>query len=371
MNQIDKKLASLEKRIDMDLLVRTIPGMLLYPLLWPVVFLPSGYHQTEPLLCWGAAGALLGLSLLRYLHKVTSDSFYQRSACNWLFVFAILIFLQAVIWGALFALALVKVEMEPLRLSLVLVVSGICSAIMTTLNPRLWIANIAICALLVPGIIAGFVVLQSISITVLLFLYLLYLLLLGKKTHQEYIRAFKIEFQLESQRQDLEQLNKIDPLTHIYNRGHFNTAFEFQWNAAIRSGEQQSLLLIDIDYFKKINDNYGHLIGDECLAHIANTIHKTVRRRTDLIARFGGEEFVVLLSDTSLKKACLIAESIRSSVESERFIFQKVELDISVSIGVACLYPHLSTNPKDLIDLADKALYRAKADGRNCVRFKS
>lgn len=137
-------------------------------------------------------------------------------------------------------------------------------------------------------------------------------MMLGRRSHDEYIRAFKIEYELESKRQELEISNKIDPLTQIYNRGHFNTVFKYLWAAGIRNEQKQSLLLIDIDHFKSVNDKYGHLFGNECLIKIAGTIHQTAKKDTDLNACFGGEEFAVLLSHTCLKDSCRMAVSIRT-----------------------------------------------------------
>jgi len=272
------------------------------------------------------------------------------------------------LWGGIFVITLTNSSMDPVRFLTGLALAGICAGAMIALAPRLWIAVSHVFCILVPAIYVSIWVNQDYSMTILLCVYFAYLLILGRRSNDEYTRAFAVESQLETQRKELERLNKIDPLTMIYNRGHFNTAFEVQWNTGIRNKQQQSLLLIDVDHFKSINDNQGHLFGDECLIHIANVIHKTAKRKTDLIARFGGEEFVILLSDTSNADACKIAESIRKEIESQPFKFQEIEISITASIGVATLMPEPDTNPNTLIEMTDKVLYQAKDEGRNCIR---
>jgi len=239
---------------------------------------------------------------------------------------------------------------------------------MSALAPRLWIAVTHIFFILVPAIFVSFWVISDYSMTILLCTYFVYLLILGRRSNEEYHRAFKVEIQLEAQRQELEKLNKIDPLTTIYNRGHFNTAYKIQWNIGIRQQQQQSLLLIDIDHFKLINDNHGHLIGDDCITHVAKIIHKTAKRKTDIIARYGGEEFIVMLNDTSLADAHNMAEAIGKEIASKPFISEQISLPITVSTGVANITPTEEMNCDKLIEMTDKALYKAKESGRNCVR---
>ena len=308
------------------------------------------------------------MSALRWVQKCFTALWYPVHEKTWLAFFAICSFLQALLWSGLFVLAISDPRFEPIRFVIVLAIGGMASGAMSALYPRLWISVTNVCLILIPGVIASVVMMENYSQGILIATYLGYLLMLSKRSNQEYLRAFRIESQLEAQRKELERLNKIDPLTLIFNRGHFNTAFEFQWNAGIRNQTEQSLLMIDVDNFKLINDQYGHVFGDECLVYIANSINNTAKRNTDLIARFGGEEFAVLLSDTLLVEAHKLAEEIREEIESKPFVFDGIELKITVSIGVASLIPDGHINSVQLIDNADKALYQAKESGRNCVK---
>ncbi|WP_168204002.1 GGDEF domain-containing protein [Aliikangiella coralliicola] len=352
----------------MDLLNRSIPGIVIYAILWPIIIFPVGFHLEHWDISWRFMIALAGVSFLRWVQRQLTQLWYPYHRRSWLIFFATSSFVQALLWGSLFILAIHDPRFEPIRFVIVLAIGGMASGAMSALNPRLWVSVTNVCLILSPGIYASFFLVENYSQGILITIYLAYLVMLSRRSNKEYLRAFRIESQLESQRKELERINKIDPLTSIFNRGHFNTAFEFQWNAGIRSQQEQSLLMIDVDNFKLINDQHGHLFGDECLIYVANSISSAAKRKTDLIARFGGEEFAVLLSDTSLDEAHQLAETIRVEIESKPFVFDGIELVVTVSIGVASFIPSAGINSIQLVDNADKALYLAKEQGRNCVR---
>ena len=236
MNPIISQLKNIQHRIDKDLLDRSVPGIFIYAVLWPLVFWPLGLHHSQPFFCWGLASALAGLSLLRLLHKQTTNKFYSKSPKYWLWVFAVLSLSQAALWGLLLCYSLADPDLEPVRFLVALAIGGMSSGAMLALMPRLRIANVNILLILAPAILLSTFFLQNFSMSVLLLVYLLYLMMLGRRSHNEYIRAFKIEIELESRRQELEISNKIDPLTQIYNRGHFNTAFKYLWRWHNKNG---------------------------------------------------------------------------------------------------------------------------------------
>jgi len=169
--------------------------------------------------------------------------------------------------------------------------------------------------------------------------------------------------------QELERLASVDGLTDIANRRYFDEAFAKEWSRAMRETESLSLLMIDVDYFKQYNDSYGHLAGDECLKLIASTLQQHLQRPTDLLARFGGEEFVVALPGTHARGAMKVAERIRKAVLALQLPHEdSAPLDlVSISLGVATVAPMLKHQPSELLQLADKALYEAKDAGRNQV----
>jgi len=167
--------------------------------------------------------------------------------------------------------------------------------------------------------------------------------------------------ELQTTKSELEQLASKDFLTGIYNRRSFE-AFANSFLAT----HDVALILIDIDYFKFINDNYGHLIGDEVLKYVTNKI-KTLIRKDDVFARIGGEEFVILLPNTSLENAQKIAEKLRQIIEQESIKIDKLNIDITISLGVASLDKNETL--KDLLQKVDIALYKAKKNGRNRVEL--
>jgi diguanylate cyclase (GGDEF)-like protein/PAS domain S-box-containing protein len=165
-------------------------------------------------------------------------------------------------------------------------------------------------------------------------------------------------------------LASIDALTGVANRRTFNEFFESEWLRSIRAHTPISILMIDVDHFKLYNDRYGHVSGDTCLKEIARTIASCIHRPTDLLARFGGEEFVVILPLTDAVGAQAIGEQIRSALE-ERQIAHEGNLRgvVTISIGCATQIPQLRSQCTQLVEIADEALYQAKSAGRNCVRF--
>lgn len=156
-----------------------------------------------------------------------------------------------------------------------------------------------------------------------------------------------------------------DDLTGVYNRRHFYQMLDGELKRAKRVGRHVSLLMIDADRFKKFNDDFGHLKGDECLKYLANLL-KSNLREGDLLARFGGEEFVVMLTDADLNQSFQVAEKLRTIVQNELKIAISDQnlAQATVSIGVSS-YPDCASNLHDLIDTADMALYQAKGSGRN------
>ncbi len=157
----------------------------------------------------------------------------------------------------------------------------------------------------------------------------------------------------------------LDPLTQISNRRNFMIKAEDFYQRSIKEHSSLSFLFVDIDYFKKVNDNYGHLFGDEVLKAIAKVITENVRP-TDLYCRFGGEEFLILLPDTKNEEAVVVGNRIRETVEKLVFVDKKT-FKCTTSVGIFTDIPNDDRNIQQFIDLADQALYQAKGSGRNCV----
>jgi len=167
----------------------------------------------------------------------------------------------------------------------------------------------------------------------------------------------------------LQNLANADGLTKIGNRRKFESFLADEWHRAVRFKTEISLIMLDIDHFKLYNDTYGHLAGDDCLKKVAEAFAETIKRPTDLVARFGGEEFAIVLGGTDAGGAYNIAEQ---AVENLRNLQISHRLSatseiLTVSVGIATVFATFDISEADLIDIADKALYNAKRGGRNCI----
>ncbi len=167
----------------------------------------------------------------------------------------------------------------------------------------------------------------------------------------------------------LQRLMNSDGLTGLSNRRHFDEYLELEWRRALRDQSQLSLLMIDVDYFKSFNDNFGHLEGDEALRKVATAIRDACSRPSDLPARYGGEEFALVLPSTSAGGARLMAEKLRQSVVALNIphITPHEGANLTVSVGVSTFTPQQGGDCRQLISAADKGLYTAKHNGRNRV----
>lgn len=175
---------------------------------------------------------------------------------------------------------------------------------------------------------------------------------------------------LREARDRLEEMALRDPLTCIPNRRHFDQVFELEWGRAARSRGAISLLMIDLDDFKSLNDRYGHAAGDRCLVKTARALEEMLHRNADLVARYGGEEFAVVLVDSDEHGALLVAERMRAGIAALGIPNPNPRGDfLTASIGVATLRPAPGDLAQTLFDASDAALYAAKDAGRDCVRI--
>ena len=167
------------------------------------------------------------------------------------------------------------------------------------------------------------------------------------------------------------ELSVQDPLTGLANRRHFETVLEQEMDRVSRSGESALLLMMDIDYFKRINDLHGHVVGDKVLQSVARTLSACVRPM-DTLARYGGEEFAVVLPTCQTAFGTMVAERIRRMVaETPIHVSPTQELQVTLSVGGAFAMPWIRSTPQLWIERADQQLYLAKSGGRNCVRIEA
>ncbi len=169
---------------------------------------------------------------------------------------------------------------------------------------------------------------------------------------------------------ELRSLTLTDELSGIGNRRKLELFFEREWATAIRNKSAISIMMIDIDYFKDYNDTYGHQPGDECIKVVAKSIDEILNRPGDIVVRYGGEEFAVVMPGTAKEGALIMAEKLRAAIEGLNVEHRVSDIGrLTISLGVASMEPCNEDSPENFFSVADKALYQSKQDGRNRVTF--
>lgn len=186
---------------------------------------------------------------------------------------------------------------------------------------------------------------------------------------RELLARVKTHLDLKFYREKIERISLHDEITGVPNKRYFNKYFEVEWRRAVREKTELSVIFMDIDYFKNYNDTYGHLEGDKCLAAIAGAINKCAERAGDFMARFGGEEFICVLPNTSREGAMTVAQSIMESIEQLKIEHRTSDANkyVTISMGVVTCTPVSEESMDKVLLEADNALYHAKNNGRNRI----
>ncbi len=297
------------------------------------------------------------MSLERYLPQNRTNTI--------VFIFSVI--LTALVWGVGYAKFTMQPEEGYTQLLMVTCTIGLCSGGVVAFIPNLWLAlGFNICIML-PGTISQLAFTDKPSLGILFALFFIYVIFMAYRQNNEYWTALNNEYLLEQKTKALENLSNRDGLTGIYNRRYFNKAFSFEWKRAARNKTSLVVLICDVDYFKIVNDQYGHLAGDEYLKMLTKLLDSVFKRETDVVARYGGEEFVVLMPEEEIETVMNQAELFRQTVELNPLEFKNQIICGTVSIGVSEMTPEPGMDKDNLLSQADKALYAAKTKGRNQV----
>jgi diguanylate cyclase (GGDEF)-like protein len=357
----------IDKRIYLGLFYRSYFSVFAYIILLPIIFHAVNLYQNFSTIAWVLTGITITLCGFRLYQIKTADKKYSHVKTLWLQIFGT----TSCIFSSIISIILVLSVYSPLfseGYTLTIVVcAGITGGVMSALTPALPLAIAQIVILLVPATIAHLLIEEYRAIGITMLVYFTYTLMITIKINKEYLRTFDIEEQLAKQKQKLEVLSQTDPLTGLYNRGHFDTLFQHLWKSAKRNQTRLSLSVMDLDHFKKVNDNYGHSSGDECLKVMAKILKQYCPRESDLCCRYGGEEFLIVMQDASIEHFKDIAEKIRQQLSETWIEHGKHRFKVTTSIGIASCIPQQDAELIELIDQADQALYSAKNYGRNCV----
>lgn len=348
-----------------DTRIRTRLGGFFYLLAW---LLTWGFSASPgSLLASGLLGTILFAALLtaRLLHRPHGlDSPVQLQ--RWLDHHWGLILLTALCWGQAHAWVLYRSEYDDSELIATLATVAFSTAMTFNFAMRRGRALLALALLYLPGLAVLALNWQSMhAMLITLTCYLGYLILVLGRNHREYRATLELELKLLEQQSQLDLLSRTDSLTQLGNRYQFNNLFPSLVANALRQGEPLSLVLLDIDFFKKVNDEHGHAGGDACLSAFAERMRQVFRREGDALLRLGGEEFGVLLPGTTQAQAWEMAERFRQELESEGLQLADQCLKLTTSLGVGSFDKRQDSDADAFFRRVDSALYRAKREGRN------
>lgn len=359
------------QRVLVDLKRRSFTGIAFYLVVMFVILLTNGYYLRHPQFSKQFVLFMSGICLLRFLYH-----FADYLAGEWIevrlnragicFFFGIVI-LTGLVWGVGYSKFVVQQGEQQNYLLFVVCTTGLCAGGVVAFLPCLWLAVTYGLAMFVPAMLVMAVTGTDPSLLIVSFFYLVYMVGVAIRGNREYWDALENEFLLKEKTRQIELLSQKDGLTGLYNRSFFDERLEYEWSRAIRNRSAISLVICDIDHFKRVNDTYGHLAGDEYLRLMARILKKVVRRETDIVARFGGEEFVILMPDESRENAMALAEQIREQVENTTLNFEGQVVHTTISLGVVRMIPDPFEQSDIIISNADYALYKAKKTGRNRV----
>ncbi|GAA6134068.1 hypothetical protein NBRC116188_08570 [Oceaniserpentilla sp. 4NH20-0058] len=355
------------KRTDMDFLNRSFPGLFVYASVWPTLAWGSGYFQVNFMVAATFSALFIIISILRIIHVYSTPYFYQTSTSLWRALLLILAFSHALTLSSLQVYLVIENTHHDMIVLSAIILVGLLSGAVPSLAPKKWFTQIYVGVVLAPTIIACSFTSEYRFLAPLFIVMWIYYIYMCNRYHNEYARAFYIEMELKENQKKLERLNQTDTLTGIYNRQYFDNALDLQWNLAHRSQSYIAILFLDLDFFKKINDEYGHLIGDKALCHAATILKETAKRKTDMVARYGGEEFAIILPSTHHQTAKELAQTIRQKIEQTPLVHGSLTIHLTASVGVNCMLPNNQTSCMVFLDQADRALYEAKHSGRNRV----
>lgn len=353
--------ASVENRVAKDINRRALNGAYIYFAAWMIIGGGAGYHQEHPLVFWSVSVSLLVLGLIRIASYFGSEGLRKRNKLVWTSLLYFNVLTPALIISFMFSLSLLSPEHSSIFTYMMMAMFAFISGGTHSFSPDRALSLSYLCCLVLPAFAATiFLSDDNVVLGLLLAIYMVFMAVQVTRLSNEYK-------QLVEQQHVLKQLTNLDSLTGIANRRYFDNAIDLAWNTHIRTGANLSLLIIDIDHFKRVNDTHGHQIGDEVICLVANTIKKICQRESDTVARIGGEEFAVLIAVSDENDVLRLAEKIRMTIARSPVRVDSQIINITVSVGVGICTPSPDKDKATLFKVADRCLYEAKEQGRDRV----
>ncbi|HMA51899.1 MAG TPA: GGDEF domain-containing protein [Magnetospirillaceae bacterium] len=354
------------RRAARDLYARALRGGIYYAAASIVFLLTIGGPAELPLAVWLAPLAYATLAALRYLNKVPETSIDPAEYRRWRFRHWLIIDIGCVLWsGHLLAAGLLA---QPYSITLTLALlccfaysSAICHAF--AMNRRA--AYLSLTLLGLPAIAFACFFHEGLPIAIGLAVQTSYSMVMLDRANKDYELQVTNEHALLLSRTETERLVRTDVLTGLANRREYEKRFEQAWHIAARQGGDLALLVIDLDFFKQLNDTYGHAAGDACLRHFAQILAQQFRRAGDLCARIGGEEFAVILSGASAFEAAKLGQDFSDALIKSPCQYRDQQITITASIGAGAADWDSDPDPVATFARIDQACYEAKKQGRS------
>ncbi len=367
LRMLDSYHSSLKQQALVDLTMRARGGIVIYLIIWLVMSSWGNVSQTSPLFFYLNTALFIAIAVARIFHYLLCKKNPYANVdlmSKWLVFF---ILAGAVHWGLMTAWVIFTGEYNELHYPFIFIVAAFAIGGTLTLSISRKIR------VFYPLFIAGPTWLllifiggtENMVLAILGLLSLAYVVEAARVSASDYWQAIDNHRIANERARAMEQLSITDPLTKLNNRMYFNRRFSEEWKRCSRLQIPLSIMMIDLDHFKKINDSYGHVFGDECLKKVAIALKGELLRVTDTLSRYGGEEFVILLPDTDLDNAKIIASRLVKVISLLKMTINEQSVSISCSIGLACTVPDHAINNQTFLITADRALYQAKEKGRN------
>lgn len=353
--------------MQLDLKSRAASGVYIYLVLWLLVAVWANIYQHNPTLFAVNTGLLILTASTRYYliqyykpSSIKQADFLDRAIC-------VLILLSALHWGVTSSWLIYSDQYHESRWPVLIILAAIAAGGVAMLNIFRFLGALYPIFIVLPTAIVGLFFYSEhyyllVSLGILMIIYLVHLC---KTVSQSYLNKLHKHQAMYEHAQAMQSLSTIDPVTSLDNRLSFSEQFKSIWQHSLEREQAVSLLYIDLDYFKKINDEYGHAAGDACLIAVGNTLKATINREDYVVARYGGEEFTILMPNATLAMAKTVADQLNEAVRNMVFTWENQTIRVSCSIGIASLTPSIKTERIALIEMADKALYQAKSAGRD------
>lgn len=356
-----------QRRLLLDCANRVKGGIFVYVCLWLAIGVASGFAHHQPAFWLINVGIFSVNALLRLWLQINLARLAAERLQTAKVLFAGLLFLNVLHWGVLTSLCVLMPTLHEIQIPMLLAAGGIAASGASVLAIHRLLRVVSPIAVVAPVVI-GLLVQPSASntlVAVLCIIMVVYFIGTARVLYNDYWAALSNSLLLEQRARQLEELSNTDALTHLRNRLYFDVNFSSEWKRACRHRWPVSILLIDLDHFKNINDHHGHAFGDVCLQTVARLLQDEVQRAGDIVARWGGEEFIILLTQTGPDAASSVANRLLKAMSEYTLYNGDQPVPVTGSIGVASAVPMQPDQGYQLINQADQALYQAKERGRN------